>query len=221
MRMATPRASHSATSAERASISTRLSVWIGHRHRRGGNPVDVEGLHLQLGEGPPHAVPIDHRKTTLGAHQEGYGRVRSSGLEGDDGVRALPAETLFQAPRAPTPAHRRWGSSRSGSSARPCCPPRSPAPRRRARRGRGVQSSAAPAHRLRRHQPPNIGIAAPAGAQHRRAAAQIFEIGRCLILRAPSRPSADALSLGEAHRYHRSSRQHPTAKRCAPAVPNI
>ncbi len=47
---------------------------------------------------------------------------------------------------------------------------------------------AACAHRLGGHQPPNVGIAAAAGAQHRRATAQVLEIRQPYFSRQPNAP---------------------------------
>jgi hypothetical protein len=69
----------------RVREQSTVSLLVAQRSRIGLQPIDEEGRHLHLGEGPPHAVGVDHRHVPQGRDHHRLECVRSSDLVGQHG----------------------------------------------------------------------------------------------------------------------------------------
>ena len=140
-----------------------VALFVGNGHGAAGNAVHEEGLHLELGEGPPHAVGVHDGQAGLGRRDHHLHRVAAANLVGDEGGGLLAGELLYGAQgmvRLEVPhllnAHRRRPDTAHADY---------PGILRNLLR-RQDRNRTPPAHRLPRPQPPDVRVAAAARTQN-------------------------------------------------------
>ena len=150
-----------------------FQVFVDDDRGRSGHAVDVEGDHLDLGEGAAHAIAVDDRQSAPRRHRERHDGVDAADFGREDGARGFAGQRfeLFHRKVEIGAADQLFEEDGGGADV-----------------GGGVDGGvvvevleldefgrAELLDRVLGRQAPDVGIAAAAGAEKGRAAGEIFE----------------------------------------------